>query len=198
MHRGRLRGFETGTAISWPQSRGTFPHPKRRAAAAGNSAVRSGVVVNQTAAMSPAVSAFSRASCASSSVVASTIAVSLSSSVVVAPRIPRTAILVCLLGAPSSLSFWEEAGKREVAGGAELAHPEPVPCRPEVGVKVKARELNPPRHVPHILKKSPGLARANRNLPRYPSRAAPRPLEEASMRSLRIRMGIVPAVAALW
>src|SRR5207248_11014447 len=45
---------------------------------------------------------------------------------------------------------------------------------------------------------SPGLARANRNLPRYPSRAAPRPLEEASMRSLRIRMGIVPAVAALW
>src|SRR5438445_10493637 len=47
-------------------------------------------------------------------------------------------------------------------------------------------------------KKSPGLARANRNLPRYPSRAAPRPLEEASMRSLRIRMGIVPAIAALW
>src|SRR5437870_12942090 len=47
-------------------------------------------------------------------------------------------------------------------------------------------------------KKSPRLARANRNLPRYPSRAAPRALEEASMRSLRIRMGIVPAVAALW
>src|SRR2546429_4830364 len=47
-------------------------------------------------------------------------------------------------------------------------------------------------------KSSPQLARADRNLPRYPSRAARRPLEEASMRSLRIRMGIVPAVAALW
>jgi hypothetical protein len=75
MHRGRLRGFEEGTAISWPQSKGTSPQPKRRAAAAGNSDVRSGVVVNQTAAMSPGLSAFSRASCASSSVVASTIAV---------------------------------------------------------------------------------------------------------------------------
>jgi len=49
------------------------------------------------------------------------------------------------------LSVWEEAGEREVAGGAALAHPEPVPCRPEVGVKVKARELNPPRHVRHIV-----------------------------------------------
>src|SRR5438445_7414312 len=47
-------------------------------------------------------------------------------------------------------------------------------------------------------KSSPKLARADRNLPRYPSRAARRPPEEASMRSLRIRMGIVPAVAALW
>jgi len=37
------------------------------------------------------------------------------------------------------------------AGGAALAHPEPVPCRPEVGVKVKAREANPPRHVRHIV-----------------------------------------------
>src|SRR2546430_12736393 len=46
-------------------------------------------------------------------------------------------------------------------------------------------------------KKSRGLARANRNLPRYPSRAAPGPLEEAFMRSLRIQMGIIPAVAAL-
>src|SRR2546425_8840107 len=137
MHRGRLRGFEAGTAISWPQSRGTSPHPKRRAAAAGNSAVRSGVVVNQTAAMSPALSAFSRAICASSSVVASTIAVSLSSSVVVAPRIPRTAILVRLLGRAKLVVWLEEAGERVAAGGAALAHPEPVPCRPEVGVKGK-------------------------------------------------------------
>jgi len=37
------------------------------------------------------------------------------------------------------------------AGGAALAHPEPVPCRPEVGVKVKAREANPSRHVPDIV-----------------------------------------------
>jgi hypothetical protein len=37
------------------------------------------------------------------------------------------------------------------AGGAALTHPEPVPCRPEVGVKVKAREANPPRHVPDIV-----------------------------------------------
>jgi len=37
------------------------------------------------------------------------------------------------------------------AGGAALAHPEPVPCRPEVGVKVKTRETNPPRHVPDIV-----------------------------------------------
>src|SRR2546425_12662446 len=117
MHRGRLRGFEAGTAISWPQSRGTSPHPKRLAAAAGNSAVRSGVVVNQTAAMSPVESAVSRAGSASRSLVASTIAASLSPSVVVAPRIPRTAILVCLLGAPSSLSVWEEAGERVAAGG---------------------------------------------------------------------------------
>src|SRR5437763_14239516 len=108
MHRGRLRGFETGTAISWPQSRGTFPHPKRRAAAAGNSAVRSGVVVNQTAAMSPAVSAFSRASCAYSSVVALTIAVSLSSSVFVEPLIPRTAVLLCFLGESDSVYFLQE------------------------------------------------------------------------------------------
>jgi len=47
--------------------------------------------------------------------------------------------------------LWKEAGEREVAGGAALTHPEPVPCRPEVGVKVKARELNPPRHVRHIV-----------------------------------------------
>src|SRR2546423_8534267 len=47
-------------------------------------------------------------------------------------------------------------------------------------------------------KNSPDLTRANRNLPRYPSRAARRPLKEASMRSLRIQMGIVPAIAALW
>src|SRR5712692_9908914 len=147
IHRGRLRGFEAGTAISWAQSSGTSPQPKRRAAAAGNSAVRSGVVVNHAAAMSPGCTAFSRVICASNSVVASTIAVSLSSSVVVAPRIPRTAILVCLLGAPSLVVWLEEAGERVAAGGAALAHPEPVPCRPEVGVKVKARETNPPRHV---------------------------------------------------
>jgi len=41
------------------------------------------------------------------------------------------------------------------AGGAALAHPEPVPCRPEVGVKVKAREANPPRHVPDIVQEVP-------------------------------------------
>jgi len=40
------------------------------------------------------------------------------------------------------------------AGGAALAHPEPVPCRPEVGVKVKAREANPPRHVPGIVQRA--------------------------------------------
>src|SRR2546426_1328193 len=151
MQRGRLRGLELGTAISWAQSSGTSPQPSCRAAAAGNSDVRAGVVVNQAAAMSPGSSAFSRAICPSNSVVASTIAVSLSSSVVVAPRMPRTAILEHLLGAPSSIVRWEEAGERVAAGGAALAHPEPVPCRPEVGVKVKAFEANPPRHVPDIV-----------------------------------------------
>src|SRR4030081_2674972 len=140
IHRGRLRGLEVGTAISWAHIRGTSSQPNRLAAAAGNSAVRSGVVVNHAAAISPGCSAFSRAICASNSVVASKIATSLSSSVVVAPRMPRTAILVCLLGAPSSLFV---RGGRGAGGGgrAALAHPEPVPCRPEVGVKVISREL---------------------------------------------------------
>src|SRR5947209_5522996 len=151
MQRGRLRGFEAGTAISWAHSNGTSPQPNRRAAAAGNSEVRSGVVVNQAAAIWSACGAFWRAICAGSSVVASTIAVSLSSSVVVAPRIPRTAILVCLLRR-AKVSVWvEEAGERVAAGGAALAHPEPVPCRPEIGVKVKAPRTKPPRHVPDML-----------------------------------------------
>jgi hypothetical protein len=53
----------------------------------------------------------------------------------------------------------EEAGERVAAGGAALAHPEPVPCRPEVGVKVKAREANPPRHVPDIVQEFPGTGK---------------------------------------
>src|ERR1700726_1393387 len=138
MQRGRLRGFDAGTAISWAHRSGTSPQPNRRAAAAGNSEVRSGVVVNQAAAISSGSSAFSRAICPSNSVVASTIAASLSSSVVVAPRLPRTAILVCLLGAPISSYVLEEAGVRAAAGGAALAHTEPVPWRPGVGVKVEA------------------------------------------------------------
>src|SRR5439155_9627326 len=77
-------------------------------------------------------------------------------------------------GAPSSLSFWEEAGKREVAGGAALAHPEPVPCRPEVGVKVKARELNSPRHVPHILQEVPGTGKGQSYPPPVPLSGGPR------------------------
>jgi len=40
------------------------------------------------------------------------------------------------------------------AGEAALAHPEPVPCRPEVGVKVKARKANPPAHVPGIVQRA--------------------------------------------
>src|ERR1700682_1686979 len=47
-------------------------------------------------------------------------------------------------------------------------------------------------------KSSPKLARADRNLRRYPSLAATRPPEEASMRSFRSQIGIIPAVAALW
>src|SRR6266480_4382806 len=150
MQRGTLRGLELGTAISWAHSRGTSPQPRWRAAAAGNSDVRSGVVVNQAAARSPGSNVFSRAISASNSMVASTIAASLSSSVVVAPRIPRTAILSYLLGAPSYRAM-EEAGERVAAGGAALAHPEPVPCRPEIGVKVKAPRTKPPCHVPDML-----------------------------------------------
>src|SRR5207245_6067741 len=52
IQRARLRGFEAGTAISCAHINGTSPQPSWRAAAAGNSAVRSGVVVNQAAAMS--------------------------------------------------------------------------------------------------------------------------------------------------
>src|SRR5207302_2303452 len=100
MQRGRLRGFDAGTPISWAHIKGTSPQPSCRAAAAGNSDVRSGVVVNQAAAMSSGWIVFSCAIRASNSVVAWMIAASLSSSVVVAPRIPRTAIPLYLLGAP--------------------------------------------------------------------------------------------------
>src|SRR5437016_13434300 len=47
-------------------------------------------------------------------------------------------------------------------------------------------------------KSSPERARVDRNLGRYPFPAGPLPAEEASMRSLRIQVGIIPAVAALW
>jgi len=40
------------------------------------------------------------------------------------------------------------------AGGAALAHPEPVPCRPEVGVKANARKAKPPAHVPGIVQRA--------------------------------------------
>src|ERR1700681_759762 len=51
---------------------------------------------------------------------------------------------------------------------------------------------------PTSYKSSPDLARADRNLRWYPSLAATVRREEASMKSFRIQMGIVPAVAALW
>jgi len=49
------------------------------------------------------------------------------------------------------------------AGGAALAHPEPVPCRPEVGVKSKSREANPPNMCRESYNGARAFARAERN-----------------------------------
>src|SRR2546430_13358555 len=81
-------------------------------------------------------------------------------------------------------------------GGRRLAHPDPVPCRPEVGVKVKAREANPPRHVPDIVQAVPVPGKSQS----YPHRAslsgATLTVDEVAMKAIHIAAGIIPAMAA--
>ena len=79
-----------GTSISKDPSKGISSHPSLRAAAAGNSALRSLVVVKNTAAMLSKETSFSDVSFSSNSVVALIIADLECSLAVVAPRIPHT------------------------------------------------------------------------------------------------------------
>src|SRR5258708_12496504 len=92
MHLGMLRGLVATPFISWPTSSGTSVQPSLRAAIAGNSALRSVVVVNQTPAISAGSMALASISRLSSSRVEASISAASSLSTVVAPRMPRTGI----------------------------------------------------------------------------------------------------------
>ncbi|MBT9149278.1 MAG: hypothetical protein DDT28_00701 [Dehalococcoidia bacterium] len=81
-----------GTCISCPQSRATCVHPICRAANAGNSAVRSGVVVKKAQAISSTLISLARIIFSRSSLVACRMDSLVFSSTVVAPRMPRQRI----------------------------------------------------------------------------------------------------------
>src|SRR5690606_1040092 len=85
------RGSDPGTAISDAHSSGTSWNPSLRAARAGNSAVRSGVVVKMTLMTSSVLSSLRAITSDTSSVVASRIWSRSSASTCVAPRTARTA-----------------------------------------------------------------------------------------------------------
>src|SRR5690242_3840109 len=82
-----------GTDISWPQSSGTSFQPSSRAAAAGNSAVRSGFVVKKIALMSSTCTELRSTISRRSWIVAPTIASRSFADAVMAPRMPRTAMV---------------------------------------------------------------------------------------------------------
>ena len=95
------RCMALGTFISWAHRRATYCHPSCRAAAAGNSAFRSCVVVKYAAAMSSTSTSFDSTIAVSNSTVASSMACWVLSSAIVAPRMPRIFAIV-----PITMSTW--------------------------------------------------------------------------------------------
>ena len=79
-------GIEPGTPISWAHISGTLLRPMRRAATAGNSASRSGVIVNRHDTRSPVSSPLRPSSSCISASVASRIASGVLSGTLLAPR----------------------------------------------------------------------------------------------------------------
>src|SRR5574341_1261479 len=89
-----------GTSLSWVQISATSYHPRLRAAAAGYSALRPGVVVNQADATSSGWMSLAAIIASSNSRVASRMASRVLSLATVAPRIPLTGIYEFSLLAP--------------------------------------------------------------------------------------------------
>src|SRR6267378_2859290 len=83
------RGRPPATATSAEPSRGTSVHPRRRAARAGYSAVRSGDDVKMALSTSSGAKPLARCNVESNSSVASRIAALVFADAVVAPRRPR-------------------------------------------------------------------------------------------------------------
>src|SRR6266511_1868246 len=90
------RGRPSGTATSAAPSNGTSTQPRRRAARAGYSAVRSGDDVKIALSTSPGANPFASSSERSSSSVASRMASRVFAVAVVAPRNPRRTLLMAL------------------------------------------------------------------------------------------------------
>src|SRR5690606_30785480 len=83
-----------GTAISCVHISAVSNHPSSRAATAGNSALRSGVVLKIALAISSTRRSLAATICSSSSLVASRIAVRVFASGVVGPRMPRQQMVI--------------------------------------------------------------------------------------------------------
>src|SRR5213592_1140568 len=90
------RGRPSGTATSAAPSNGTSRHPRRRAARAGYSAVRSGDDVKIALSTSSGWKSFARCRVRSSSSVAVRIASRVFAAALVAPRSPRRVLLMAL------------------------------------------------------------------------------------------------------
>src|SRR6184192_2628559 len=120
----------SGTATSAAPSKGTSRHPRRRAARAGYSAVRSGDDVKIALSTSSGWKSFACCNARSSSSVAARIASRLFAAALVAPRSPRRTLLMALESSFRLMVVTDsallkgrdpvEACRRAVAGGATM------------------------------------------------------------------------------
>src|SRR5437867_8284651 len=120
----------SGTATSAAPSKGTSRHPRRRAARAGYSAVRTGDDVKIALSTSSGWKSFACCSVRSSSSVAARIASRVFAAAVVAPRSPRRTLLMALESSLRLMVVTDsallkgrdpvDACRRAVAGGATM------------------------------------------------------------------------------
>jgi len=117
-----------GTPNSWQQSRGTSSHPNCLAARAGNSALRSGVVVKMALATSSGAISFWRIIKAKSCLAADRISSRELESATVAPRTPRQIIWVSSdgkdenNGSPFELVLYADCGVSDMVSRLQSRH----------------------------------------------------------------------------